>query len=184
MPPFSDMIREFMIPLVTLCCMTIGGIGSLDKLCQFHQMYQSISAKLQSERWLLEQCADPHFFTRMHTHTDLCFQVENNARVGAFMLTLRELTQSFLMQPSLLTPVLSSLHHNVFSWPSLGVLVAVLLLAPSWLVSRSLGGVFLGQSGLSRQASIIPGSGMSQTFAPPVSGKHWPECSDGHFKSA
>jgi hypothetical protein len=93
------------------------------------------------------------------------------------MLTLRELTQSFLMQPSLLTPVLSSLHHNVFSWPSLGVLAAVLLLAPSWLVSRSLGGVFLGQSGLSRQALIQP-------FTPTVSGKHWPECSDGHFKSA
>jgi hypothetical protein len=170
------MIREFMIPLVTLCCMTIGGIASLDKLCQFHQMYQSISAKLQSERWLLEQCADPHFFTRMHTHTDLCFQVENNARVGAFMLTLRELTQSFLLQPSFLAPVLSSLHHSVFSWPALGVLAAVLLLAPSWLVSRSFGGVFLGQQALSRQASL--------SFPQTVSGKHWPECSDGHFKSA
>jgi hypothetical protein len=69
------MLREFMIPLVTLCCMVIAGIASLDKLCLFHQTYQSVSAKLESERWLLEQCSDALFFSRMHTHSDLCFQV-------------------------------------------------------------------------------------------------------------
>lgn len=64
-----------MIPLVTLCCMVIAGIASLDKLCLFHQTYQSVSARLESERWLLEQCSDPLFFSKMHTHSDLCFQV-------------------------------------------------------------------------------------------------------------
>lgn len=69
------MLREFMVPLVTLCCMVIAGIASLDKLCLFHQTYQSVSARLESERWLLEQCSDPLFFSKMHTHSDLCFQV-------------------------------------------------------------------------------------------------------------
>jgi hypothetical protein len=69
------MLREFMIPLVTLCCMVIAGIASLDKLCLFHQTYQSVSARLESERWLLDQCSDPLFFSKMHTHSDLCFQV-------------------------------------------------------------------------------------------------------------
>ena len=69
------MLREFMIPLVSLCCMVIAGIASLDKLCLFHQTYQSVSARLESERWLLEQCSDALFFSRMHTHSDLCFQV-------------------------------------------------------------------------------------------------------------
>lgn len=69
------MLQEFLIPVATLCCIVIAGIGSLDRLCLFHQTYQTISAKLTSERWLLEQCSDPHFFSRMHTHSDLCFQV-------------------------------------------------------------------------------------------------------------
>ena len=68
------MLREFMLPLVTLCGCAIGGIAGLDRLCLFHQTYQAMVSKLQSERWLLEQCADPHFFSKMHQHSDLCFQ--------------------------------------------------------------------------------------------------------------
>jgi hypothetical protein len=170
------MLREFMIPLVTLCCIVIGGIGSLDKLCLFHQKYQSVSAKLESERWLLEQCLDPLFFSRMHTHSDLCFQVENNARVGAFMLTLRELTQAFLMQPSLIPPVLSSLQHSVFSWPVAGVVVALLLLGPSWLVSCCASGT---------RTMVLPSShDLVQQSYPHFPGRRWPECADGHYKSA
>jgi hypothetical protein len=68
------MLREFMIPLTTLCCCAVVSIAGLDRLCLFHQTYQSMEAKLQSERWLLEQCSDPHFFSKMHQHSDICFQ--------------------------------------------------------------------------------------------------------------
>jgi len=145
------MIREFMIPLVTLCCIVVAGVASLDKLCQFHQTYQAMSAKLESERWLLDQCSDPHFFSKMHTHSDLCFQVENNARVGAFMLALRDLTQTFLLQKLAGT----FLPQSLVSWPALAGAGAILLLAPSWLVSSS--------------RSLHRSRG-------------WPECNDGHFK--
>lgn len=73
----SHMLREFLVPLCSLCACSIGGIACLDRLCLFHQMYQTMAAKLVSERWLLNQCSDPHFFSRMHEHSDLCFQVGN-----------------------------------------------------------------------------------------------------------
>ena len=69
------MLHEFLIPLVTLVCCAVGGIAGLDRLCLFHQTYQSMVSKLESERWLLDQCSDPHFFSKMHQHSDLCFQV-------------------------------------------------------------------------------------------------------------
>lgn len=68
------MLREFMLPLLTLCGCAVGGIAGLDRLCLFHQTYQAMVSKLQSERWLLEQCSDPHFFSKMHQHSDLCHQ--------------------------------------------------------------------------------------------------------------
>lgn len=124
------MLNEFMVPLTTLLCCTVGAIAGLDRLCLFHQTYESMVAKLESERWLLDQCSDPHFFSKMHQHSDLCFQVENNARVGAFMLALRQLTQSFLPPDALST--LGSVVSRC-SWPVGAFVAACLLLAPSWL---------------------------------------------------
>ena len=128
------MIREFMLPLATLSCCAVASIACLDRLCLFHQTYQAVAAKLESERWLVQQCSDPHFFSKMHQHSDLCFQVENNARVGAFMLALRQLTQSFLPSETA-SGLLSS--SRLLSWPALGLLCALLLLGPSWLVSSA-----------------------------------------------
>lgn len=164
------MLREFMVPLATLCACAIASIAGLDRLCLFHQTYQTMVAKLESERWLLQQCSDPHFFSRMHQHSDLCFQacahfslvlvgcvdrwarqVENNARVGAFMLALRHLTQSFLPADVVGGLVASS---RLVSWPALAGLGALLLLGPSWLA---------------RGGSVRP---------------NWARCADGHFKDA
>lgn len=168
------MLHEFLVPLVTLACCAVGGIAGLDRLCLFHQTYQSMVSKLESERWLLDQCSDPHFFSKMHQHSDLCFQarnssinfplsvkrdltldvllqVENNARVGAFMLALRHLTQSFLPPDALagLSQIVSRL-----SWPVLAAIGVCLLLGPSWLACS--------------------------TYRAP----RWPECADTRFKNA
>jgi hypothetical protein len=56
-------------------------------------------------------------------------QVENNARVGAFMLALREVTQSAL-PPDLVQSLAAS---RVASWPVLAIFTGLFLLAPSWL---------------------------------------------------
>jgi hypothetical protein len=154
------MLQEFMIPLVTLCCVVLLGIASLDKLVFFHQVYQEMASKLESERWLLEQCSDPHFFSKMHTHTNLCFQVENNARVGAFMLSLREVMRSFMIEEFLYRLVVA-MPNSLLSWPALAAVMALLLFAPSWLArgTRSLRG--------SR-----------------VNTRRWAQCCDGHFKDS
>ena len=149
------MLREFMLPLFTLCGCVIASIACLDRLCLFHQTYQTVAAKLESERWLLQQCSDPHFFSKMHQHSDLCFQVENNARVGAFMLSLRQLTQSFL-PPDVLVGLANS---RFTSWPFLCLVAALLLFAPSWLAGSLWGAAGCG-------------------------GRRWPDCVDGHFKNA
>lgn len=82
------MLHEFLIPLVTLVCCAVGGIAGLDRLCLFHQTYQSMVSKLESERWLLDQCSDPHFFSKMHQHSDLCFQVCLLCRFNTMNLTV------------------------------------------------------------------------------------------------
>ena len=102
------------------------------------------------------------------------------------MLTLRELTQSFLMQPSVLTPLLASVHHSLFSWPVLGVLVALVLLVPSWFVGGpSRVGFMLPSSSIEL---ILPqsmqGTGFPALYPHAGGCRRWPECSDGHFKSA
>ena len=152
------MLREFMIPLVTLCCVVLLGIASLDKLVMFHQVYQEMASKLESERWLLEQCSDPHFFSKMHTHSNLCFQVENNARVGVFMLSLREVMRSFMVEEFLYSLVMAA-PHSLFSWPALAAVMAFLLFAPSWFVR---------------------GTRSFQNRSNP----RWPQCCDGHFKAS
>lgn len=153
-----NMVKEFMVPLLTVCGMVIVGVASLDKLCLFHQTYQGMVSKLESEHWLLTQCSDPHFFSKMHTHSDLCFQVENNARVGAFMLALREVTQSLLMNDFIRNLMLS--REGLFSWPVLGCIAAALLIAPSWFVCTS------------------------RQFLLPPPNRRWPDPSDDHFKTA
>ena len=148
------MLHEFMVPLVTLACCAVAGIAGIDRLCLFHQTYQTMVSKLENERWLLDQCSDPHFFSKMHQHSDLCFQVENNARVGAFMLALRHLTQSVLI-PDVIAGFAALLSR--LSWPVLAGIGACLLIAPSWLVCSA---------------------------QRPFHNRRWPECLDSHFKNA
>ena len=153
------MLCEFMAPLVTLTCSMALCVLCIDQLCQFHRIFQTTSAKLEGERWLLGQCNDPNFFSKMHVHSDLCFTVGNNARVGAFMLSLRELTQSLLGSDLFLSGRSGAfgLLSRILSWPFVVGVCLILFFAPSWLVS--------GTRGLSMR-------------------RRWPHCKDACFKDA
>ena len=79
----------------------------------------------------MAQCKDPVFFSNMHSHTDLCHLVENNARVGGLMLALREMLQAdvdFLMQYTVINV------RSVLSWQIMLGLGLALIFCPSWLV--------------------------------------------------
>jgi hypothetical protein len=124
------MLAEFLVPVATLCFWIGLSLVSLNQLCQLHQIYQATAARLQGERWLLDQCADPHFFANMHAHTDLCLTVENNARVGAGMLALREFTQGLLQKLG----DRGWLVGRLITWPGFVLAAAaVVLLGPSWV---------------------------------------------------
>lgn len=150
------MLSEFMIPLLTLSCTMVVCVACINQLCQFYQIFQATSARLESERWLLGQCEDPHFFSNMHMHTDICFTVENNARVGVFMLSLREFTQSLLASELVSRLAGGWVHRLIFSWPAAFFGVLFLFFGPSWLVCGS--------------RAMMP--------------RRWPDCREGHFKDA
>jgi hypothetical protein len=38
----------------------------------FHEAYTAHVAKVEDERWLLEQCSTPEFYSNIRQHTDLC----------------------------------------------------------------------------------------------------------------
>jgi hypothetical protein len=150
------MLREFFVPFATLCVTMFACVCSIHQLCLFHQIYLDMAARLESEQWLVQQCEDPNFFSKMHTHTDLCFIVNNHARVGALMLALREFTQGILASDILERVGLTGWACRLlFSWSGMLIVFCFLLLGPSW--------VFSGVRGL---------------------GHRWPQCREGHFKDA
>jgi hypothetical protein len=156
------MLKEFLFPFVTLTSTMLLSVIFLDQLCQFYRIFQATASKLHSERWLVEQCEDAHFFSKMHIHTDICFTVENNARIGVFMLSLQEFTRSIL-SCDLVAKVLGGWTHRLlFSWQAFLGLCLFLCFAPSWIFS----GV------------------RSLKYSSCVGQRRWPECMDGHFKDA
>jgi hypothetical protein len=62
--------------LVWLCTFCISRIFLL------HEAYISESNKQADERWLLEKCKEPEFYSNIRQHTDLCTEVANNARAS------------------------------------------------------------------------------------------------------
>jgi hypothetical protein len=72
---------------------SIFGAGlSLDCLGALYSAYRRAAMRLEDERWLLENCRDPVFFTKMKAHPTVCNEVETNARIGAFWTALKEVT--------------------------------------------------------------------------------------------
>ncbi len=122
------MLRECVAPVVLICATAVSVIAALHAAAALYSRYETIQGRLESERWLVVKCRDPDFFTNMHQHTDLCISVENNARVGALMLALRDVTRDFLEHhvasrvgwPELSLPALCTLLCAAFWWPSWG----------------------------------------------------------------
>lgn len=102
----------------------------------FYEAYQSESKKKEDERWLRIKCLEPEFFSNMKQHSDLCNQVEINARRSCFLTALHiVLDNTYLCgYESCLT-----LAGSVTTWmigagmPFMIFLVVVILLTPTLL---------------------------------------------------
>lgn len=80
--------------VAVMLCIACAGMG-LDGLSALYTAYTHACMRLDDEKWLLQNCRDPVFFSKMRAHTTVCSDVEANARVGAFWVALREVTEGF-----------------------------------------------------------------------------------------
>ena len=83
-----------MMPVVAGVAFALAG---LDGVSAFHTAYRRACLRLEDERWLLNQCRDPVFFSKMRAYTNVCSEVETKARVGAFWIALRDSSEGFKM---------------------------------------------------------------------------------------
>ena len=81
--------------LFTAMCSVVCAFLGVDGLSFLYAAYTKAVMKLEDEAWLLNQCKEPHFFSKMRAHTTICNDVAANARVGALMTALREVTEVF-----------------------------------------------------------------------------------------
>jgi hypothetical protein len=49
-------------------------------IVSFHSEHAAVRQKLLDDKWLLEQCGKPDFYLNLKQHSDLCAEVERNAR--------------------------------------------------------------------------------------------------------
>jgi hypothetical protein len=130
----AGMIRDLLAPLVLSCTAAVVCIGALHGASTLYSRFVTIAGQLESERWLASKCSQPDFFANMHQHTDLCIHVENNARVGAFMLALRDVSKEFLEHQ-----IVARLRLPEVSLPLALALCAAVLVGPAWMGPRGAG---------------------------------------------
>lgn len=122
------------LPLFFVCLWT--SIFLFTRIYLFYEAYQTESKKKEDERWLRIRCQEPEFYSNMKQHSDLCNQVEINARRSTFLTALHiVLDNTYLCgYESCLT-----LLGNITSWmigagmPFMIVLIIIILLTPTLL---------------------------------------------------
>jgi len=123
-------MRGFVISIVNVIFLVVLCFFASDKVCLLHKMYTMQSHKIADEVWLRRQCSDPIFFANMKSHTSLCEEVENTARIGALWFALEHVSNSLPFSRAWA-------EVKAVSWPVLGVTAVVLILFPSLIVSMA-----------------------------------------------
>lgn len=76
----------------SMCASALFVGASLDALSALNIAYNRARLRLDDESWLRNNCRDPVFYSKMKAHTNVCADVEANARVGAFWAAMREVS--------------------------------------------------------------------------------------------
>ena len=121
-------MRCFVVSVVNVCFLVVFLFFLGDKLCLLHEMYTVQAHRIGDESWLRRQCTDPVFFSNMKSHTPICEEVENRARIGALWFALAEVSNSL--------PLANAwVEVKAVSFPVLAVSAVVMILFPSLIVS-------------------------------------------------
>jgi len=98
----------------------------VSRLFVFYEAYTDYVRVLKDEKWLLDQCAFPEFYTNMRTHTDLCNSVRRNAERSPLLIALNAVAQTaHLCGRYTCTESLANA-----GWPVILAALAVVFLAP------------------------------------------------------
>ena len=121
---------------------------------------------LDDEAWLLQNCRDQLFFSKMCAHTMVCSDVEANARVGSFWAVLLEVTQGFRISRE--------------QWLGGAFLAFVVALPVCWVCAVRASGR------LSRHRwETLPGtSRCARSFKPPTAPLPGPPCVRGAWRGS
>lgn len=123
------MIREMISSVFTVIVALAVGFYLLDQIAGLYGEYQKIRAMLEDDAYIRNKCRDPIFFSEIRRHTDICMSIENNAKIGAFMLALKNVTSNALQFEDI-----AQFMKNA-SWPFLGTLAIACLVCPSLLIT-------------------------------------------------
>jgi hypothetical protein len=85
-----DTVSAVLFLMVGVAAATLG-LDCLGELCS---AYRRAALRLEEEHWLLDNCRDPLFFSKMRAHPTVCNQVETNARIWAYWAALKEVTDT------------------------------------------------------------------------------------------
>ncbi len=130
--------------VVKLMVISLGVFWSVSffvsRLFVFYEAYVDYLRVLKDERWLLEQCSSPEFYTNMRTHTDLCNSVRRNAERSPVLIALNEVAgTAHLCGRHSCMDSMAALSSSA-GWPVVVAIVVTVLLAPTVLmrVARSM----------------------------------------------
>jgi hypothetical protein len=103
------------------------------RIYDFHQIYIKFIDQTNSEKWLLDQCTDDHFFHKMAYHTDVCAQVFANSQVSPILYAINGSMQNLKMCGLYDCVTFLNLLYTG-GVPAFFCLVLVYVLTPSFLI--------------------------------------------------
>ena len=122
-------MKSIVTHFATIASSVLLASFAVHKLCVLHAAYQLQQERIEKESWLRTQCAQPQFYTNMRHHSNLCEEIEANARIGALWYALQEVAGT-------VPPAEVMAFAQRLSWPVLAALAFMCLCFPSLVISQ------------------------------------------------
>jgi hypothetical protein len=131
---FAAYLRSLFLVLSTVFC---AGLF-VSRAYIFYESYSAFSLKLKEENWLRLRCQDADFYSNMRQHTDLCAQVETNARSSVWLHALNMVfTSGHMCGARACMDYVHDLMLQGLLWPALVVVCLFVIMIPSIITSMA-----------------------------------------------
>lgn len=131
---FTAYVRSLFLVLSAVFCLGLF----VSRSYIFYESYTSFNLMLKQETWLRSQCQDPEFYSKMRHHTDLCAQVESNARTSVLLHSLNQVfTSGHMCGSKACMDYINDLMLQGLLWPALVVICVFVIMIPSIITSMA-----------------------------------------------